>query len=246
MIWMVAWLWGCGGAQPEAPRPDPAIASAAAEAVCKLLEGARQSCEVASNQVTWGDRRLGLQAQLLTSDERFGQFSFESTVTLTEGDRVFSSRAVGFGGAKEVSVEKGLHEWAVVSGVAIVDALLEDPERPALKALDAQSVLPEGAGTLGEFKVLRGYSLIRGDKPPEEALSHGALLGALGAFVATLDATRPHVLSLHRVSGLDGDTVSCWLDGASSAPLCEAASAMAWPAGVSWELKQTYVLLPKR
>ena len=129
--------------------------------------------------------------------------------------------------------------------MAIVDALLDDPERPALRALDANPTLPDGAGTVGGFTVLRGYSLLRGDQPPEDGLAHADLLRALTPVITPLDGSTPHVISLHRVSGLDGIALKCWLDGERSEALCEAAAGFGWPTGMSWELKQTYVFAPE-
>jgi len=237
-------LVGCGGDEPAPAGPDPSAAAAAADTVCKLLQGARQECDARASKVTWGDRTLSLGVVLNKSEEKFGQFSFEGNVTLTEGDKSWSSPAVGFGAAKEESFKKGFHEWAVVSGVAIVDALIDDPSRPALKALIKDPTMPEGSEKIGAFGVLRGFSVVRGDKPPEDGISHPGLVGALGTFAAGLDASTPHVLSVHRISGLDGIQFKCWADGERSDDLCKAAEGYEWPVGMNWEIKQTYVLNP--
>jgi hypothetical protein len=244
MTLFVAALFACGGAETPEPRPDPQVAEAAADAVCKLLQGGLQTCEAKGQEVAWGARRLAVSATLLRAEERFGQYAFEAVITVSEGDVQFSSPAVGFGGAKEVSIEKGLHEWAVVSGVAVVDALLADPARPALRALDPSPTLPAGVDTLGAFTVLRGYSLLRGDRPPEDGVPHAQLLGVVATVADDLDPAVPHVLSLHRASGLDGTELTCWTDGKPSEALCTALAPFAWPSGSSWELKQTYVLAP--
>ena len=237
-------LTHCASQEAPGEGPDPHAAAAAAEAVCKLLQGARQECEATASKVTWGDRTLTLKANLIRAEEKFGQFSFEAEVTLTEGDTKYVSPAVGFGAARTESFQKGFHEWAVVSGVAIVDALLDDPARPALLALIKTPTMPEGSENAGSFGVLRGFSVIRGDKPPEDGISHPGLVGALSPFAAGLEARTPHVLSLHRISGIDGIELKCWADGARSEALCKATEGYEWPVGMNWEIKQTYVLSP--
>jgi hypothetical protein len=237
-------FFACGGAETPDPQPDPEVAEAAADAVCKLLQGALETCEAKGQEVSWGTRRLSVEATLLQAEERFGQYAFEAVVTVAEGDVRFSSPAVGFGAAREVSIEKGLHEWAVVSGVAVVDALLANPTRPALRALDPSPTLPAGVDTLGAFTVLRGYSLLRGDRPPEGGVPHAQLLGVVSTMVADLDVAVPHVLSVHRASGLDGTELTCWADGEPAEALCTALEPFSWPSGSNWEVKQTYVLAP--
>ncbi len=238
-------LLACGGAESPPSGPDAAAGAAAANTMCKLIEGARQECDASGTKVTWGDRELSFSVVLDSTEEKFGQTSFSAHVTLSEkGKASYMSHAVGFGGSKQDALGKGFHEWAVISGVAILDALMDDPARPALKALDPMPQMPAGSEKIGSFDVMRGFSLVRGDQPPEDGISHEGLVKAVAPYASKLSGDKPHVLSLHRASGLSETELKCWLDGVASEELCAAFDKYEWPVGSTWELKQTYVLAP--
>lgn len=241
----VAWL-GCAGEAPpaRATRPDPIATPATVDKLCRLFEGARIRCERAgSTAVPDGIGKIVVATYVDRQEETLGQVTFSGRIALTdERGRRFESPLHGYGWGRDEAFERALHEWAVVSAVAPVDLWIGRPERPALAALEVQS--GPGGPTRAEvagWVALRGWSLRRG---VTHVVDHAALLSALAPALEGLDRAVPHTVRVALSQEGAAQSRRCDLDGADAPALCEAAGAYPWPAGLGWELRQEYLLVP--
>lgn len=234
---ILAWLAACSSAPPsqtaQRPHPDAEATVSAIDALCKLFEGAGQPCERRADGVTSGPHELAVRAETWPDERSLGIVSLRGLVHVGTPRGPFVTRLAGFGGTRADGMERAMHEWAVVSGVAVVDAVLDPTGRPALAALEPGQ--PPVPLALGGRAVLRGWPVVR----PPQAIDHHGLLAALApavpepSGVLTFDVTRQG----------GALTVQCWVQGEAHEPLCEAARGWAWPER-DHELRLAYVVLP--
>jgi hypothetical protein len=238
-------LLACSGSdEPKlAEAPDPEASRALAASLCKLVEGAGHDCEQkGAEAVIDGKDSLKVEAWLDGAKEEFGQFTFDGRATVARADgTAVTTRFQHYGWGKVEALDHGTQYWAVLSGVGIVDWVLKDPKRPALRSLEHDDMPPVTHWPLGAFRALRGWTLLRGVKVD---LDHQAILAALRPRLEALDASAPHTAHVRIASDLGEQVFTCHVDGVAAPELCEAAKGYAWPAGIGWELQQVYVLVP--
>ena len=245
MLWWAAWL-GCGGGAPElATEPDRPATRALVDALCKLAEGARHSCERGTDKAVFDNtERIQVSAYIDREDEVLGQVTFEGrAVVVRDGGRTITTRFTHYGWGRAEALEKGVHHWAVISGAPIVDWILGEPSRPTLRALEkveapnASMVPPQAAG----FRALRGWTLLQGVKVD---LKHDELVKAFEGSLGELAPGAPHAVQIRIAFDMGEQVYRCFVDGVENEPLCAAAKQGPWPAGVGWELRQTYLMVP--
>lgn len=229
MIWM---LLACSSTPPApaTPTPDADATRSAVDALCKLFEGADMDCKRAPAGILVDGRTFGVDAST-TYEVSTGMATVRGLVKLESAKQTYTTRLRGFGSGKKDALERGLHEWALVSGTAVVDAWVNPDARHALKAVEptAEPLTYSGG------RVLRGWTYFQ----PKGVLEHAPLLEAIGPAagdgaqgVLTLEVTRQ-----------SGDvTVDCFWEGAPNEAICEKARAWSWPGG-TWELRTSYVFL---
>lgn len=235
-------LLACG--KPELPTgPSPEASAAAAEAVCKLFEAARVDCTQEGGSVRAGPHSLELLTVVEQEKEALGFRSLVMRVQPTIGGErrpeLDTPAAVNGGEPREELLARAMHEWAVVYGAAIVDLLLDDPDRPALRSVTSEV----GAGRRVEgADVFRGWTLLHGGSAL--GVDHDKLLPHVWPVVEPLDPG-VHTANI-RIDHEPGDTRwRCELDGQDSPALCEAVRGYAWPlANPLTRIRQFYVFKP--
>ncbi|NCG18575.1 MAG: hypothetical protein GWP91_06145 [Rhodobacterales bacterium] len=242
-LWILM-LTACSTEEPLPTGPDPAATAIAADSVCQLLKGAGEKCTVKQGTVSWKEQTIETTVVITFEEEKLGHSRFRGRVDLAKDGQTWSTPAWGFGAGRDESFKRGFHEWAVVSGVAIVDSWMDQEDRPALSALIPDASTPVGATQIGDFEVFRGFTLLRGEGQPVDPLDHTVIVGGLQPMAASLTAGEPHTLALHRVYDADGVHYTCHVDGEPNERLNEVAKAIDWPRAGSWEVKQTYILRP--
>ncbi|MBX2796404.1 MAG: hypothetical protein KTR31_02005 [Myxococcales bacterium] len=242
MLWF---LTACSSPpQTPATEPDAAATRAVVDALCKVAEGASQPCERnAKSAVIEGAESLSVAAYLDKQEETLGQFTFEGRAVLGRADGTqMVTRFSHFGWGRAEAFEKGVHYWAVLSATPIVDWVLRDPERPALAALHRGSELGDGVLPAPPFQALRGWTFLQGVKVE---LKHAEILEAVRPSIAKLESTTPHTLEIRIASEMGSQVFSCHVDGQPAPEVCTLAKTAPWPAGIGWELRQGYLLVPE-
>jgi len=241
MIAALALAAGCGGAGP-ATEPDPGASRAVAEALCDLARGGKSTCDRTGTKAVINGDGLQVAVFLDTVEDRFGQYTFDGRAVLTRdnGD-VITTRYKHYGWGREEAIEKGTHYWAVLSGAAVVDWVLRDGSRPALRALESDEHPGVTQWRAGDSRVLRGWTLLRG---VVVVLDHPAIVASIAPHLKTLPPAAPHVVHIRIASELGEQEFTCHVDGQPDPALCAAAKAAPWPAGVGWELQQVYLAVP--
>lgn len=228
-------LAACGSGTPSAPpaySPDSDATRSAVDALCKLFEGADKTCARETGRVVADGHEIGVSAELQPVVTEYGTATLRGIVHVEGPDGRYSSRLRGFGGNKREALERGSHEWALVSGVALADLWL-GPTRPALAAVE-EGFTPAPLGFAGS-PVVRGWPLYR----PAGELDHAKLLEALEPAFAD---RAPHgMLSLELTRQSGEVSVECWFQGEVDDQMCEAAKAWSWPGG-EYELRLAYAV----
>ncbi len=232
MFWLLA---ACGSgtpAKPPTPKPDADATKASVDALCKLFEGADKTCTRGSGRIESEGHVLTVAAELLPVVTEFGMATLRGFIHVEGPEGRYSTRIRGSGGNKKEALERGIHEWALVSGVAVADIWL-GPTRPALAAVeDGLDLTPL---ELGGASLVRGWPLYR----PEGEFDHGDFLKALEP---AFDNRRPEGMVSFEITRQSGEvTVDCWLQDQTDAPLCDAARAWSWPGGI-YELRLAYAV----
>ncbi|MCA9571206.1 MAG: hypothetical protein KC656_25375 [Myxococcales bacterium] len=224
-------LLACSSAPsaPPVPAPDAATTLAAIDAFCKLAEGAERPCERLPDAARIGEVTVRISGRILPVEQTLGNATLRGVVDLEHDGRTWTTRLRGFGGGKDEALTRGMHEWALVSGTPVADAILGGT--PTLAAVDPTASQP----TLGGSPVHRGWTLHR----PKGELDHDALLKALEPALGGVSGSL--TLEVTRQGG--AATVECWVQGEPHEPVCEAARGWSWPGG-EYELRTSYVLPP--
>lgn len=241
MIALLA-LLACG--KPEAPTgPSPEASAATAEAVCKLFEAARVDCAHEGGVVTAGPHRLELVTVVEQEEEALGFRSLvlrvQPTVDGVRRPELDTPAAANGGEPREALLDRAMHEWAVVYGAAIVDSLLRDPDRPALRGVTPDVT---AGRRVGSADVYRGWTLLQGGSAL--GVDHDKLLPHLWPVVEPLPEG-VHTIGI-RIDHQPNDARwRCELDGVESEAVCEAARRYAWPVGGPLtRIRQYYVFEP--
>lgn len=215
---------------PATPRADAAATEGAIDALCKLFEGAEMDCRRGPNGILVDGRTFGVEART-TVETMTGMATVRGLIELESAKQTYTTRLRGFGSGKQDALKRGLHEWALVSGTAVVDAWVNPTARHALQAVEPTAEPLSYSGG----KVLRGWTYFQ----PKGVLEHAPLLEAV---LPALGEGATGVLTLE-VTRQNGETqVECFWKGASHEEACRAARAWSWPTG-SYELRTSYVLL---
>lgn len=237
-------LLACGPGEPSPVGPSPQASEAAAEAFCKLFTGARQACEQEGPVARAVGREVRFDAVIedFQSTLGFSAAVLRITPTLdgTARPELATPAAANAGQSMDELLGAAIHEWAVVHGVALADALLADPDRPALRALTPEV---QSGRALPGYQVFRGWTRLQGGS--DVGLDHDQVLTQLQPFVATLTPGW-HALTLRLDHEPGNARYRCELDGVESAELCEAARRYAWPVGGPLtRVRQYYLLVPE-
>ncbi|HHO50390.1 MAG TPA: hypothetical protein ENK18_05830 [Deltaproteobacteria bacterium] len=236
-------LAACGDKPPpRATEPDPRSSELLAGALCKLSEGAGHDCSQQGAQVMIEGKTLSVDSFLDREEETLGQFTFDGRARITVSDgAVLTTRFQHYGWGREEAFDKGVHYWAVLSGAPIIDWVLADPSRPALRALERGQPLLAHQIPVGPFRALRGWTFLQGVKIE---LDHHEIVASLADTIQRLPADSPHTIDVRITSDMGEQVYTCHLDGEEAPQLCEAARRAPWPAGIGWELRQIYLLAP--
>lgn len=235
LLWL-AQLLACGGGSELPEGPDPAATKAAIDNLCKLYEGARMSCERRDGELTGGGLPVRVEATYDALEERLGVTTFRGTVTLTTSQHTWVTRMSGYGSGRDEAIQRGLHEWALVEGIAFVDASADATERPALLAVEPGIAIQELVA--GGRPVYRGWTLQR--PPLEGGIDHAALVRAATKAVS-LDAG-PHMLRIEVARNLGELAYTCFLDGKPHEAMCASVKGYPWPDVAAYEVRQTYAI----
>jgi hypothetical protein len=236
MVFAVA-LLGCSGSGPAAPQvhsSDNATTLAAIDALCKLVEGAGTDCTRTGTSARFNALELKVEGRLYPVETSLGTASLRGVVAIEGPGARYVTRLRGFGGGKAEALERGMHEWALVSGTAVVDTWM-GPTRPTLAAVDDT---PSGVvSPLPDTVLYRGWTLFR----PKGELDHAGLLKAVAPVLKGVE--RPTTLSFEVTRQAGAAVVDCWVQGEPNDALCAAAGDWSWPTG-EYELRTTYVVPP--
>lgn len=242
---LVMMLVACGSQAPtRATEPDPKATEAVVNAVCDLVKGAGHKCTVRTRQaVIDDDQVIGVEVFLDDVEDTLGQITVAGRTQVGVRGQQIVSRFDMVGWGEEEAYKRGVHLWAVLTGAPIVDWALSSEPRPALRALyrGQKGWFPIPPAEVGSFRALEGWTLLQGVHAP---IDHPRVAASLAGAVGGLDASQPHLVEL-RASGDVGEQVfTCHVDGEPAPGVCTAAKAAPWPAGVGWELRQSYLLVP--
>lgn len=242
---LVLWMAACGSKAPTlATEPDAKATEAVARSLCDLVKGAGHRCTVRTRQaVIDDDQVIGVEVFVDQVEDTLGQIAVTGRARIAVREQTVQTRFDLLGWGEEEAYERGVHLWAVLTGAPIVDWALASEPRPALAALyrGTGDWIAQPPPEVGPFKALEGWTLLQG---VHAALPHRKIVAALAPAVGDLAGDAPHLVEI-RASGDVGEQVfTCHLNGAEAVDLCSAARTAPWPAGVGWELRQAYLLVP--
>jgi len=218
---------------------DADLAAEVAQTWCKLHKGAEASCAAEGATAKADAHAATFEVWVDRTEEKLGIYTVDARVELSVDGTAHPALTTplrAYGGSRDEAVKRGLHEWAVVYGAALVDWTLASPERAALAALDKEHGATPRA--VSGKEVYRGYTLVRGT---EGRVDHAALLGVIGEDLSAL-GPGVHGLSVEILQEAGNATRTCTLDGESSGPLCRSAARYAWPGGAGTQIRQYWVV----
>ncbi len=220
---------------PEGNQAD--VAAAAAQNLCKLYKGGGLSCSVEGSKVTAEGQTISVSATYDDYTDQLGVLTFKGTVALSVDGTTWTTRMSGYGSGKEAAIDRGLHEWALVSGTAFVDALRHDAGRKALRVVEP--TIGHGIHTANQTAVFPGWTLQR--PPLEGGVKHEELLGRIAPLLTKIGAP-PHMLRIEVARNLGELEMHCFIDGADAPDLCAAVKGYHWPEVGGFELRQSYAV----
>lgn len=239
-------LLACGErAPPIATEPDARATDAVIKALCDLVKGAGHTCEPRTRQLAIdGSSLLTVEVFVDEVEDTLGQIAVSGRARLTGRDQALTSRFDLMGWGEDEAYKRGVHLWAVLTGAPAVDWFLADASRPALSALHHGKAdwAPAAAPQVGAFQAIEGWTFLPG--APQD-LDHAAIIATFEGAVSGLAPDLPHTVEIRAAADLGKQAFSCHVDAAPADALCAAAREAPWPSGVGWELRQTYVLVPK-
>ena len=243
MMWL-AWLPGCGwfAHTPPDTGPNPQATAAVAKALCKLAQGASLPCQTTDTTAILDGHAVEVAAAFVEREEVLSQITFRGTITLRVSGEAQKTAWRGYGWGENEAIDRGVHEWALVSGTAFVDALLDPIGRPTLAAIEPE--LPQAIPTpVAQFEATRGWTLWRG---ADVTLDHAILFAHATPTLGKLHAKTTHTLQIRIQPDNGKQQFACHLDGTPSAALCDAVRAYSWPDGFGWTFATAYTLVPQR
>jgi hypothetical protein len=217
---------------PFVAQRDAGVAAEVAKAMCKLHEGASRTCAAQGSAIGSDGHEVRFEVWIDQEDELLGMVTLEGRVLASvDGKSVpaLTTPMRAYGGAREQSIERGVHEWAVVYGSAIVDALHEDADRKAATALSPDL----GPAEVGGRKHYPGFALVRG---AAGGLERDGLVERLAKLVP---ADGLHAVGLDRVVDAGGEHLVCRVDGEPGD--CEGLEGFLWPSGAGTIIKSYHV-----
>ena len=239
-------LFACGGS-PSGPatEPDNDATEAIVKALCDLAKGAGHACSPRTRQIALDkDKLVTVEAFIDEADDTLGQITIHGRARLTYNGQSLTSRFDLSGFGENEAYKRGVHLWAVLTGTPMIDWILGDPARPALTALyrDSKTWTQPASAPVGGFTALEGWTLLQG---VHKDLEHSEIVPLFAPVVQGFDAAKPHIIELKAASDLGKQVFTCHVNGEPAERLCDTISSGPWPKGVGWELRQTYVLVPK-
>lgn len=237
---MILALLACVSEPTTPPGPHPEATAAAAVNLCKLYQQLQLPCTREGSRVEADGKTIVVTATLEHLDERLGVATLRGRVDLRVDGHTWTTRMSGYGSGLTEAVDRGLHEWALLDGLAFVDALRGDAAHAALRSIETTAA-DEGL-VANQRPVYRGWTLQR--PPLEKGLDHADLVLRAAPLVAKLD-DGPHALRIEVARNLGKLEFVCYVDGQPAPDLCEAARGARWPEVGGYELRQTYVVAPR-
>jgi len=235
-MWLALLACSTAPTVPEGPQED--VAKAAAKNLCKLYKGGGLTCSVDGTSVTAEGQRITASATYDQYDDTLGVITFKGTVALAvDGGDTWTTRMSGYGSGKGAAIERGLHEWALVSGTAFVDALRHDGDRKALKAVEP--TIGHEIYIANATAVWPGWTLQR--PPLEGGMGHEDLLARIAPVVPKLGPP-PHMLRIEAARNLGELVLTCYVDGVPAPDVCAATKGYHWPDVGSFEARQSYAV----
>ncbi|MFT7519161.1 MAG: hypothetical protein ACI9MC_001301, partial [Kiritimatiellia bacterium] len=216
--------------------------AAGVDAICMLFKGAGRTCTSTKGVATSDGRTIGVSAVLesTTGPSAFQALHLRIDVNIDGQPRPeLTTRTIAYGGSEPQALKKGFHEWAVMAGVALVDLVIADPARPALKALEPDAT----ALQLGGFDVYRGFPIVKVGKNAA-TIDHELLVAALEPIAGELSSDRAHALDVRLDRSGSKSDWTCKVDAIDSPRLCDLAKTYTWPNMHTVSAKLIYVLAP--
>lgn len=235
---IVALLFACSTAPsiPEGPQVD--VAKAAAKNLCKLYKGGGLGCSVDGTKVSAEGQTIDVSAVYDHYDDTLGVITFKGTVTLAvEGGDTWVTRVSGGGSGKEAAIQRGLHEWALVSGTPFVDALRHDGDRKALKAV--APTIGHEIHVANQTAVWPGWTLQR--PPLEGGIDHAEIVRRMAPIVPKLGPP-PHMIRIEALRNLESLDFTCYVDGVAAPDVCKTVEGYRWPDVGGFEMRQSYAV----
>ena len=290
---MLLVLLACSSEHPGVEVPpitDGEASEAAAAVICEAAAEARMDCVAAGSVATLGEVKLETVASVegfVTLEPRTigmgasaqqipGEVQLVLAIALAvDGaplmtvDVSVAAQDVDLDKARSAVLDQAVERWMVGYGLAVLDAVAEDPTAPALASVGMQ--VP--AQSSGAMRAWAAYPMLRGQNlDPSTASGLGAgvqsMLGALSPYLDTIDLEGLHSVRVNASLGGSGPPGPCGLvppvalasgatasivplsgvvevDGEATGTICEMSEAVAWPlppAGVVLEWEQFMVL----
>lgn len=235
---MIALLLAACSSAPTVPEgPDPEATAAAARNLCKIYQGAGAPCSIDGSTVTADGMAIRVTARFDQLEERLGVTTFKGTVALATDGATWTTRMSGYGSGRQEALERGLHEWALLSATAFTDAVRGDASRKALRAVEP---------TIGhEIEVANGTAVWRGwtlQRPPlEGGLKHDELSRRFAPVLTKL-GPGPHMIRIEAARNLGELMLTCYADGALAPDVCDAVRSYHWPEIGGYEVRQSYAV----
>jgi hypothetical protein len=217
--------------------PDPQATAAAAKNFCKIYQGAGLPCSIDNGVVTADGTEVAITAQFDQLEERLGVTTFKGTVTLKAPDQTWVTRMSGYGSGRDEAIQRGMHEWALLSATAVSDAMRHDNTRPALRAVEP--TIGFEVGLANGTAVWRGWTLQR--PPLEGGLNHTELTSRFAPVLTKL-GPGPHMIRIESARNLGELVLTCYVDGVQAADVCEAVRGYHWPDVGGYEVRQAYAV----
>ena len=237
-----ALLIGCATGPTIPEGPQLGIAKMAARNLCKIYQGAGLACEVDGTSVTTDAHRINATALYDAYDDTLGVVTFRGTIALAvEDGATWTTRMSGYGSGKEAAMDRGLHEWALISGTAFADALRQDAERATYRAVlpPAEETPHREVYAAGQTAVWPGWTMQR--PTLESGPDHTDLVARMAPMMAELGPP-PHMVRIEVHRNLESLDFTCYADGVVEPKLCAAIEDYRWPDVGGFELRQSYAV----
>ncbi len=226
---------------PPEPTVDSGLTRAAVDALCKVVEGAKGTCERDGDTARFGGHALKLTAWVESQTQTMASLVLAGRVEVVvdgTAQPVLRTPVRAFGTNYEEAIGRGVHEWALVYGIGIADWALADPTRPALRAVAKDAARP--AAAFRDGTLYRGWTLVR---KTTQKIEHGLILAALEPTTSHWTGG-PHAVVVEVEGTSDGPNPTVWVDGVPDAEAAAAVKATGLGGSLGAQVRQFYLWAP--